>query len=81
MHLVTLAPMVFDTSKLTAWVMKSVVPLILLWIGITIILRARKGELREVAGITAGTVAGILVMCGGAAFFAFGEKISDLVTK
>lgn len=80
-QLIALTPMIFDTSKLTEWVMKNIVPLILLWIGITIILRARRGELREAAGITAGTVMGICVMCGGVAFFAFGNQIADLVTK
>ena len=80
-QMVALAPMIFDTSKLTGWVMESVVPLLLLWIGITIILHARKGQLREVAGITAGTVAGIFVMVGAGVFVAFGQKIADLVTK
>ena len=77
--LVALTPMVFGLSGLRTWVLKEILPIILLVDGITIILKAKAGKWSEVAAMVGITVLGILVIFAADPMQALAEKITSLL--
>jgi|GEM_PF-2806840 len=73
--------LLFDTAPLISWTLSHILPVILLVIGIQIILKSRRGELRETTHTLAGVLIGVFVILGAGAFIAFADKLTNLVTK
>lgn len=68
-----------NTSGVVAWGVKTVIPLILLAIGIAIIAGARKGRMAENANTVTNIVVGAAVIGGAGLIFAFATELVTLL--
>jgi hypothetical protein len=58
---------------------KNVIPLVLLFIGISIIAAARKGRISENANTLSNVVIGMGVIAGAAVLFGFASSLTDMI--
>jgi hypothetical protein len=77
-HLAATGPTV-NTNGVVAWGVKTVIPLILLAIGITIIAGARKGRMAENANTVTNILIGAAVIGGAGLIFAFATQLVQLL--
>jgi hypothetical protein len=77
-RLATTGPAV-NTNGVVAWGVKTVIPLILLAIGITIIAGARKGRMAENANTVTNILIGAAVIGGAGLIFAFATQLVTLL--
>ena len=77
-HLAATGPTV-NTSGVVAWGVKTVIPLILLAIGIAIIAGARKGRMAENANTVTNILIGAGVIGGAGLIFAFATQLVQLL--
>lgn len=68
-----------NTNGVVAWGVKTVIPLILLAIGITIIAGARKGRMAENANTVTNILIGAAVIGGAGLIFAFATQLVQLL--
>lgn len=68
-----------NTNGVVAWGVKTVIPLILLAIGITIIAGARKGRMAENANTVTNILIGAAVIGGAGLIFAFATQLVTLL--
>lgn len=68
-----------NTNGVVAWGVKTVIPLILLAIGITIIAGARKGRMAENANTVTNILLGAAVIGGAGLIFAFATQLVTLL--
>lgn len=68
-----------NTNGVVAWGVRTVIPLILLAIGITIIAGARKGRMAENANTVTNILIGAAVIGGAGLIFAFATQLVTLL--
>jgi hypothetical protein len=68
-----------NTNGVVAWGVKTVIPLILLAIGIAIIAGARKGRMAENANTVTNILIGAAVIGGAGLIFAFATQLVQLL--
>ena len=68
-----------NTNGVVEWGVKTIIPLILLAIGITIIAGARKGRMAENANTLTNILIGAAVIGGAGLIFAFATQVVQLL--
>lgn len=68
-----------NTNGVVEWGVRTVIPLILLAIGVTIIAGARKGRMAENANIVTNILIGAAVIGGAGLIFAFATQLVQLL--
>jgi hypothetical protein len=68
-----------NTSGVVAWGVKTIIPLILLAIGIAIIAGARKGRMAENANTVTNILIGAAVIGGAGLIFAFATQLVTML--
>lgn len=80
MRILTDTAPTLTTTPVIQWGIKTIIPLILLVVGIGVIANARKGRLAENATTVSNVVLGAVVICSAGLVFAFAQTITDLAT-
>lgn len=68
-----------NTNGVVAWGVKTIIPLVLLAIGLTIIAGARKGRMAENANTVTNILVGAAVIGGAGLIFAFASQLVTLL--
>jgi hypothetical protein len=69
----------FNSSGLVEWVVRAIIPLLLLAVGLGIIASARKGKLSDNANTVTNVLIGLSVIAGAGLLFGFAQQITDLM--
>ena len=69
-----------DTTPLINWTIKTIVPVILLGLGVLVISGARKGKLSDNAATVVNIMIGAAIITGAGLFFAFSKSITAMLT-
>lgn len=77
-ELATAAPRI-NSHGVMSWVVKNIIPLLLLVIGIGIIANARKGQMSHNAMTITNVLLGCIVIGGAALFYGFAGSIASFV--
>ena len=75
---ITAAPSI-NSEGITAWVVRTIIPLVLLVFGVMIIAGARKGQMSQNAMTITNVLLGCVVIAGAGLFFGFADNIADFV--
>lgn len=67
-----------NTAGITAWALKTIIPILLLIVGIGIIAGAKKGRYSETLSTVALVIIGLLVIVGAGLLVAFAETLAGL---
>lgn len=67
-----------NTTGVVAWLVKYIVPLLLAFIGISILARSNQGQTSKNAITLGNALLGIMVIGGGVLLFAFGSDLVNL---
>lgn len=70
-----------NTTGLVTWMVKTIVPLICLFIGIGIMASSKKGRVSEGLTTVGVLLLGLVVIAGGGLFFAFADTIAKTAIK
>lgn len=62
------------------WVASNILPIVLVCIGLLIVAGARKGKMSDALTTVTLVVIGIMVMVGGAVFYAVGGDLADAIS-
>ena len=76
--IIVLAPDV-NSDGIVEWGVKSIIPIILLFVGIGIIASARKGQMSQNAMTVTNILLGCIVIAGAALFYGFADNIASFV--
>ena len=68
-----------NSAGVVEWVVRNIIPLVLLVIGIGIIASARKGRLADNANTLTNVVIGLCVIAGAGVLFAFARELTNLI--
>jgi hypothetical protein len=68
-----------NSTGLVEWVVRAIIPLVLLAIGIGIIASARRGKLSDNANTLTNVFIGLSVIAGAGLLFGFAQQITDLM--
>lgn len=68
-----------NSSGLVEWVVRAVIPLVLLGVGLGIIASARRGKLSDNANTLTNVFIGLSVIAGAGLLFGFAQQITDLM--
>ena len=68
-----------NSSGLVEWVVRAVIPLVLLGVGLGIIASARRGKLSDNANTLTNVFIGLAVIAGAGLLFGFAQQITDLM--
>lgn len=68
-----------NSTGLVEWVVRAIIPLVLLAIGIGIIASARRGKLSDNANTLTNVFIGLSVIAGAGLMFGFAQQITDLM--
>ncbi len=69
----------FNSSGVVEWVVRAIIPLILLGVGLGIIASARRGKLSDNANTLTNVFIGLSVIAGAGLLFGFAQQITDLM--
>lgn len=69
----------FNSSGIVEWVVRAIIPLLLLAVGLGIIASARKGRLSDNANTVTNVLIGLSVIAGAGLLFGFAQQITDLM--
>lgn len=69
----------FNSSGVVEWVVRAIIPLVLLAVGLGIIASARKGKLSDNANTLTNVLIGLSVIAGAGLLFGFAQQITDLM--
>ena len=72
--------MAFGLDGLTHWALKEILPLLLLFIGISIIVSFRSGQLTNVLRMVGITVLGVIVIFSAGPLSSLADKITNLLS-
>lgn len=67
-----------NTTGITAWALKTIIPILLLVVGIGIIAGAKKGRYSETLSTVALVIIGLLVIVGAGLLVAFAETLAEI---
>jgi hypothetical protein len=76
--LLAAAPAINSTG-VVEWVVKNLIPLVLLVVGIGIIASARKGKLSDNANTVTNVIIGMCVIAGAGLLFGFAGQLTNLI--
>jgi len=83
MSMLTTAVLAADPSinsdGIVEWVVKNIIPIVLLFIGLAIIAGARKGQMSQNAMTVTNVLLGCAVIGGAAMFYGLGDNIASFV--
>lgn len=68
-----------NTTGIVEWGVKNIIPILLLFVGIVIIARARKGQLSDNANILVNVLLGMGVIAGAAVLYGFAGSLTHLI--
>jgi len=68
-----------NSTGVVAWVVRNLIPLVLLVVGIGIIASARKGKLSDNANTVTNVLIGMFVIAGAGLIFGFADQLTKLV--
>jgi hypothetical protein len=68
-----------NSTGVVEWVVRAIIPLVLLAIGIGIIASARRGKLSDNANTLTNVFIGLSVIAGAGLMFGFAQQITDLM--
>jgi hypothetical protein len=68
-----------NSTGVVTWVVRNLIPLILLIVGIGIIASARKGKLSDNANTLTNVLIGMGVIAGAGLIFGFAEQLTSLI--
>lgn len=68
-----------NSSGLVEWVVRAIIPLVLLAVGLGIIASARRGKLSDNANTLTNVFIGLSVIAGAGLMFGFAQQITDLM--
>lgn len=68
-----------NSSGLVEWVVRAIIPLVLLAVGLGIIAAARRGKLSDNANTLTNVFIGLSVIAGAGLMFGFAQQITDLM--
>lgn len=68
-----------NSAGIQDWILKNIVPLVLVVIGLGILAKSKKGNWSETMNTTGIAVIGIMFIVAAGAFIAFGEKMAKVV--
>lgn len=81
MNLLLLIPLALDSEGITAWVMKNIIPLILLFIGLGIMFAAKKGRWSDTMSTVGIVLIGLVIIAGAAGLRGLGDEIANQMFK
>lgn len=68
-----------NSHGIVAWGVKNLIPIVLLFIGLSIMAGARKGQMSQNALTVTNVLLGAIVIAGAAAFYGLGDQIANFV--
>ena len=68
-----------NSSGVVEWVVRAIIPLILLAVGLGIIASSRRGKLSDNANTLTNVFIGLTVIAGAGLMFGFAQEITDLM--
>jgi hypothetical protein len=70
-----------NSDGIVAWGVKNIIPIVMLFIGISIIAGARKGQMSQNALTITNVMLGCVVIAGAALFYGFAGNLADFIFK
>jgi len=68
-----------NSDGIVEWVVRNIIPIVLLFIGLAIIAGARKGQMSQNAMTVTNVLLGCAVIGGAAMFYGLGDNIASFV--